>query len=186
MTTPSPSKLSLILLTVAAFAVPALADSQARIVRLSDVQGSVELDKNTGSGFEKAFVNLPIIQGTELRTGKSGRAEVEFEDGSSMRLAPNTTLQFSKLALSDSGQRVSELNLVEGMAYVNWLGKDQFSLNFSRESISLDHAAHFRVDTSTDTADLAVFKGNIDVDGPNGKLSVEKKKTATFDVADNA
>ena len=185
MTTPSPSKLSLVLLTVAAFAVPALADSQARIVRLSDVHGSVELDKNTGSGFEKAFVNLPIVQGSELRTGTSGRAEIEFEDGSSMRLAPNTTLQFSKLSLSDSGQRVSEINLVEGMAYVNWLGKDQFSLNFSREKISLDRAAHFRVDTSSDGADLAVFKGDVDVDGPNGQLSVEKKKTATFDVADN-
>src|SRR5215467_5800019 len=107
MTTPSPFRLSLVLLTVAAFAVPALADSQARIVRLSDVQGSVEMDKNTGSGFERAFVNLPITQGAELRTGKSGRAEIEFEDGSSLRLTPNTTLQFSKLSLTDSGQRVS-------------------------------------------------------------------------------
>jgi hypothetical protein len=185
MTTPSPSKLSLILLTVAAFAVPALADSQARIVRLSDVHGSVELDKNTGSGFEKAFVNLPIIQGSELRTGTTGRAEIEFEDGSSMRLAPNTTLQFNKLSLSDSGQRLSEINLVEGMAYVNWLGKDQISLNFSREKISLDRAAHFRLDTSTESADLAVFKGDVAVVGPNGQLSVEKKKTVSFNVADN-
>ena len=185
MTTSSPSKLSLILLTVAAFAVPALADSQARIVRLSDVHGSVELDKKTGSGFEKAFVNLPIIQGAELRTGVSGRAEIEFEDGSSMRLAPNTTLQFDKLSLSDSGKRVSAVNLVEGMAYVNWLGKDQLSLNFSREKVSLDRAAHFRVDASNDAADLAVFKGDVAIDGPNGQLSVDKKKTATFDVADN-
>ena len=185
MTTSSQSRLSLILLTVAAFAMPALADSQARIVRLSDVQGSVELDKNTGSGFERAFVNLPITQGTELRTGVSGRAEVEFEDGSSMRLTPNTTLQFSKLSLSDSGQRISEINLVKGMAYVNWLGKDDLSLNFSREKISLDRAAHFRIDTSNEMADLAVFKGEVNVDGPSGQQSVEKKKTATFDVADN-
>ena len=185
MTTPSPSRLSLILLTVAAFAVPALADSQARIVRLSDIQGSVELDKNTGSGFEKAFVNLPITQGTELRTGVSGRAEIEFEDGSSMRLTPSTTIQFSKLSLSDSGQRVSEINLVEGMAYVNWLGKDSLSLNFSREKISLDRSAHFRVDASTELANLAVFKGDVNVQGPGGELSLEKKNTATFDVADN-
>jgi len=31
-------------------ALPALADSQARIVRLSDVHGSVQIDKNTGLG----------------------------------------------------------------------------------------------------------------------------------------
>jgi hypothetical protein len=166
-------------------ALPALADSQARIVRLSDVQGSVQIDKNTGLGFESAFVNLPITQGTQLRTGDRGRAEVEFEDGSSLRLTPNTTVEFNKLGLSDSGKRISGVHLVEGMAYINWLGKDDFSLNFSHETVAVDRAAHFRVDTSSQVANLAVFKGDVDVDGPNGKLSVEKKKTATFDVAEN-
>ncbi len=102
-----------------------------------------------------------------------------------MRLTPNTTVQFSKLGLSDSGKRISEINLVQGMAYVNWLGKDDVSLNFSHETISLNRSAHFRVDTSAQVADLAVFKGDVDVEGPSGKLAVEKKKTATFDVADN-
>ncbi|MGC1451897.1 MAG: FecR family protein [Candidatus Sulfotelmatobacter sp.] len=170
----------------ALMALPALADSQARIVRLSDVQGSVQIDKNTGLGFENAFLNLPITQGTQVKTRDRGRAEIEFEDGSTLRLTPNTTVEFSTLGLSDSGKRISVINLVEGMAYVNWLGKsgDEFSLNFSREKISLDHAAHFRVDTSPQVSDLAVFKGNVDVDGSAGKVVVEKKKTATF-VADN-
>ncbi|HKF01642.1 MAG TPA: FecR family protein [Candidatus Sulfotelmatobacter sp.] len=185
MTAPSPLKLSLVFCAVAVFAVPALAESQARIVRLSDVQGSVQIDKNTGLGFENAFVNLPITQGVHLKTGATGRAEVEFEDGSSMRLTPNTTVEFSKLNLTDAGQRVSEVNLVDGMAYVNWLGKDDFALNFSREKVSLDRAAHFRVDTSTEMANLAVFKGDVDVQGPNGNLAVAKKKTATFDAAND-
>ena len=58
---PSASRLSLILFTAASItsAVPASAASQVRIVRLSDVQGSVQIDKNTGLGFENAFLNLP-------------------------------------------------------------------------------------------------------------------------------
>ena len=190
MSKPSLSRSSMILLAVAAcalLALPALADSQARIVRLSDVQGSVQIDKNTGLGFENAFLNLPITQGAQVRTHDRGRAEIEFEDGSTLRLTPNTTVEFSTLGLSDSGKRTSVINLVEGMAYVNWLGKsgDQFSLNFSREKISLDHAAHFRVQTSTQVTKLAVFKGDVDVDGPAGKVTVEKKKTANFDANDN-
>ena len=188
MPTPSPSKDTTLLLALAAcvlVALPAFADSQIRIVRLSDVQGSVQIDKNTGAGFESAFVNLPITQGTQLRTGDRGRAEVEFEDGSSLRLTPNTTVEFSKLALSDSGKRLSSIHLVQGMAYVNWLGKDDLAVDFSREKLGIDHAAHFRLDASTQTANLAVFKGDVDVEGPNGKLSVEKKKNASFDVADN-
>ena len=165
--------------------LPALADSQARIVRLSDVQGSVEIDKNAGVGFEHAFANLPITQGVKLRTGANARAEIEFEDGSSLRLTPNTMVEFSRLALADSGKRQSQVNLVEGMAYVNWLGKDELSLNFSRETVSIDHSAHFRVDTSTEAANLAVFKGDVNVNGPSGNLKVEKKKTATFDTAND-
>jgi hypothetical protein len=102
-----------------------------------------------------------------------------------MRLAPNSAVEFSKLGLSDSGKRVSEVNLTQGMAYVNWLGKDSFDLNFSHEKLALDHSAHFRVDTSSQIANLAVFKGDVQVDGPNGQLNREKKKTATFDVAAN-
>jgi hypothetical protein len=190
MSKPSLSRSSMILLAVAAcalLALPALADSQARIVRLSDVQGSVQIDKNTGLGFENAFLNLPITQGAQVRTHDRGRAEIEFEDGSTLRLTPNTTVEFSTLGLSDSGKRMSVINLVEGMAYVNWLGKsgDQFSLNFSREKISLDHAAHFRVQTSAQIAKLAVFKGDVDVDGPAGKVTVEKKKAASFYANDN-
>jgi hypothetical protein len=187
MPAPSRSTFALVVLVAAVCAVlalPALADSQARIVRLSDVQGSVQIDKNTGLGFERAFVNLPITQGTKLRAGANGRAEIEFEDGSSLRLTPNTTVEFNKLALADSGKRLSQLNLVDGMAYVNWLGKDHLTVNFSRETIALDHAAHFRVDTSTQAANLAVFKGDVNVEGPSGKVSVEKKRTATFDTGD--
>src|SRR5580704_1058133 len=138
------SRFGMVLLTAAGctvLALPALADSQARIVRLSDVQGSVQIDKNTGLGFENAFLNLPITQGTQLKTRDRGRAEIEFEDGSTLRLTPNTTVEFSTLGVNDSGKRISEVNLVEGMAYVNWLGKDSFILNFSREKISLDQAA---------------------------------------------
>jgi ferric-dicitrate binding protein FerR (iron transport regulator) len=167
----------MVVLTVAAcalLALPALADSQARIVRLSDVQGSVQIDKNTGLGFENAFLNLPVTQGAQIKTHDRARAEVEFEDGSTLRLTPNTTVLFSTLGLSDAGKRISVINLVEGMAYVNWLGKDEVTLNFSREKLTLDHAAHFRVDTSTEVANLAVFKGDINVDGPAGALVVPK------------
>src|SRR6187200_192790 len=79
--------------------VPALAESHARIVRLSDVQVSVMIDRNTGDGFEKAFLNMPVTEGMALETKDGGRAEVEFEDGSVIRISPDTKLAFSELSL---------------------------------------------------------------------------------------
>jgi hypothetical protein len=187
MTNPSlpGSRITLVLLTAMAcalFALPALAGSQARIVRLSDVQGSVQIDKNTGLGFESAFLNLPVMQGAQLRTRGSGRTEIEFEDGSTMRVGPNTAVEFSTLGVSDSGQRVSEVTLTEGLVYVNWLDKGVFTLNFSREKVTLDHPAHFRVDALPEIVKFAVFKGSVDVEGPAGKTTVVQKKMAEFDV----
>jgi hypothetical protein len=189
---PALNKLSLRPTIIAALAcalsaLPAMADSQVRIVRLSDVQGTVQIDKNSGLGFERAFANLPVTQGTELRTLENGRAEVEFEDGSTLRLAPGTTVNFSRLALSDASNRLSTVNLVEGKAYINWLGKtgDEFTLNFSSEKVELKQAAHFRVENSLGMAELANFKNAVEVAGPSGMIKVEKDRTATFDVNDN-
>jgi FecR protein len=166
----------------ALLALPALAASQARIVRLSDVHGSVQMDKNTGLGFERAFLNLPITQGVQLQTSASGRAEIEFEDGSTLRLAPDSKVEFSTLGLSDSGQRISVVNLIEGMAYVNWMSKsDAFTLNFSSEKVELNHPAHVRAETTPTLSKFAVFKGDVEVTSPSGKVMVSKKKMATFD-----
>jgi hypothetical protein len=169
------------------YALPASADSQVRIVRISDVQGGVQIDKNSALGFERAFDNLPIVQGTQLRTLDNGRAEVEFEDGSTLRITPGTTVVFSALSLSDSGGRSSSVNLVQGRAYVNWLGKsgDEFTLTFSGGKVDLHESAHFRVSNSSRTAELASFKNAVEVTGPSGVVKVEKNKEVAFDLNDN-
>jgi len=168
-------------------ALPALAESQARIVRLSDVKGTVQIDKNSGLGFENAFANLPITQGTQLRTRDNGRAEIEFEDGSTVRIIPNTTVEFSRLGLSDEGKRISAIKLVEGRAYVNWLGKsgDEFTLNFSQERVSLGQAAHFRVASSSSLSEVASLKSDLEVLGPSGAVKVGKNRIVSFDAEDN-
>ena len=166
-------------------AVPSFADSQARIVRLSQVDGDVQIDRNTGQGYEKAFINLPVIQGAKLRTGQGARAEIEFEDGSTLRITPGSVLEFPELALRDSGGRASNVELQEGTAYLNFKGdkREEFSLGFGRERIIVAKPAHLRVEVKGASATLAVFKGNVGVDGSSGKVEVEKKHSATFDLA---
>jgi len=166
--------------------MPALADSQARIVRLSDVEGTVQIDRNTGQGYEKAFLNMPITEGTKLWAKDDGRAEVEFEDGSVARITPDTKIEFSQLSLRESGSKNTNVKLEEGTAYVNFTGQknSELSLNFARETVRLTHAAHFRVDLEDTDATLAVLKGDVEVEGPSGTVEVGKKQTATFDLAD--
>jgi hypothetical protein len=167
--------------------VSALADSNARIVRLSSVEGSVQIDRGTGEGFEKAFLNMPITEGVRLSTAEDGRSEVEFEDGSTIHLTPGTILQFTELSLRSSGAKVSTVDLQQGKAYFNIRENrgDEFTVTFEHEKVELSSAVHFRVDLNNDKATLAVFKGNVKVAGPSGEVEVGKKDAVTFDLSDN-
>ncbi len=185
MSTRKIATLFALVVLVSGLAVPSFADSQARIVRLSQVDGDVQIDRNTGQGYEKAFVNLPITQGTKLRAGQNARAEIEFEDGSTLRITPGTMVEFSELALRDSGARASTLNLQTGTAYLNFKGNksaQEFLLSFGREKLTLAKPAHLRVELKDTDATLAVFKGDVEVQGASGGVEVEKKHSATFDL----
>jgi hypothetical protein len=166
-------------------AVSSFADSQVRIVRLSQVEGNVQIDRNTGQGYEKAFLNLPITQGVKLRANAEGRVEIEFENGSTLRIIPGTVIEFPELSLRDSGAKVTAVKLQEGTAYVNFNGAkdDEFILGFGREKVALTHSVHLRIAMGDTDARLAVFKGDVEVAGPSGTVQVGKKQTATFDLA---
>lgn len=167
--------------------VPVFADSHVRAVRLSDAQGAVQIDRNTGQGFENAFLNLPLTQGAKIRTQERGQAAVEFEDGSTVRLAPNTTVELPQLLLRDSGVKFSTVNVEEGTAYVDFLGtKDNIvEVTFARESLTLTKAVHLRVEMVDVNATVAVFKGEASITGPQGTAEVNKNHTADFDLLDD-
>ncbi len=177
----------LAVLVAALLVISASGESRARIVRLSGVQGGVQIDRATGQGYEKAFLNLPVVEGSKLKTGSDGRAEVEFEDGSTLRLAPSGQVDFTHLALGDNGQKLSTLKLISGTMYVNVHASkgDQLQVNFGRESVTLTDPAHFRIDLADTEATLAVFKGKVSGTGPSGQFEVAERRSATFDLANN-
>lgn len=182
--------LTLVALICTALVIPSFSDSTARIVRLSQVDGGVEIDRNSGKGFEKAFLNLPITQGMKLKTGFDGRAEVEFEDGSAIRITPDTVISFADLSLRDSGAKVSTITLQEGTAYVNFLANkndqgEELTLIFGRQKMVLTEAVHLRVQMNDADATVAVFKGEAKISAPDGEVAVEKNKTVNFDLSND-
>ena len=178
-----------------ALAIPASANSKARIVRLSDVQGTVQIERAPGDGFDQAFMNLPVIEGTKIKTGKDGRAEIEFEDGSALRLAPGSEISFASLSLGDEGQKLNTVDLLAGTVYADLHLKsayekktgDQFQLNFSHESLTVQQSAHFRAELAGSAhATLAVFKGKVRATGPSGLFDLADKRSATISFAKDA
>ena len=164
-------------------ATPSSAVSNVRIVRLSEHKGTVLLDRNTGNGFEPAVVNMPIVEKSRLMTG-DGVAEVEFEDNSSLRLAPNSMVEFPQLERLAAGTTASSARLVKGMVYVSLLKTrgNEFNLLFGQQKLELPPASHIRLQVDGTEARLAVLDGTLRIDGPSGAMDVSKNRTITFNL----
>lgn len=165
------------------FALPLLADSHVRIVRLSLVDGDVQLDKADGRGFGTAYVNMPIVHQSKL-WARDGQAEVELEDGSSIRLTPDTIVAFNDLSLDNNGGRNTSVELQQGTGYfdIRYRDSDHFQLDFGRDRISLDKAARFRVNVDKHDFEVAVLSGEIEVENASSaEVAVKKGETIRLD-----
>jgi FecR protein len=157
--------------------------SNVRIVRLSQVKGAVQMDRNTGHGFEATLANLPIVEHSRLQT-EMGVAEVEFEDNSTLRIGPGSMVEFTELDRLTDGGTVSSVRLVKGTAYVSLLKTkgNQFNLLFGEKRLPLPPASHIRLQVDGAKAALAVLDGTVRIDGSEGPADVSKKETVNFEL----
>lgn len=160
--------------------------SKVRIVRLSMVKGAVEINRDGTRGFEKAIANLPVVEKNQIRT-EMGIAEVEFEDNSSLRLTPNTEVEFPELDRTAGGATASSVHVIQGTVYVSLMKPEnskaplnEFAVEFGNRKMTLEPASHVRLDVEGATSKLAVLDGSVQVDGAGGAMNVGKKKTVTF------
>jgi FecR protein len=163
---------------------PVSANSKVRIVRLSEVKGQVQLDRLTGKGFEGAMANLPVIEGSKLKT-EDGVAEVEFEDNSTVRLAQNSVVEFPRLELLPTGAKASTINVLQGTVYVSLVNTkgNEFSVKFGpNDTMNLPPDTHVRLQLTSTEAMVAVMHGDALIEQPSGSTTVGKNKTATFNL----
>src|SRR5579871_3551509 len=161
--------------------------SHARIVRISYVQGEVRLD--SGRGYESVTMNVPVMEHNRLQTFSDGWAEVQMEDGSIVRLAPDTMIYFTELGRLSSGGTSTTIDLDQGEAELKILkhnGSD-FQVTVNNKTIALVNPGFFRLtSTNDDPLELAVWKGDLSVhDGESGEnVAVRKNETFVLDPDD--
>ncbi|HZE25408.1 MAG TPA: FecR family protein, partial [Blattabacteriaceae bacterium] len=164
-------------------------DSQARIVRISYVEGDVRLDN--GHGYESATMNVPLTEGNWLQTGRDGWAEVQLEDGSLIRLAPDSVIAFTQLARASSGATLTTVDLDQGEAEFKVAKHDDgdFNVTVKKNAIALTHSGSFRVtSTNANPLEVAVLKGEVSVSDTDngGEVAVKKNESFVLDPNDPA
>ncbi len=167
----------------AVVSVGAQAESHVRIIRLSYIDGSVQMDRATGQGLERAILNTPVTEGVLLVTGNDGLAEVEFENNSTVRVGENSEVRFSKLVVNDAGAKVNEVELVKGTVYFDTKSSkdDIYRADVGNTAFLVHRDTQLRLSDDSGEPKLSVLKGEVELESQSHGVKVGKKETLTVD-----
>lgn len=147
------------------FVSSALADtpSHARAVRLSFIEGTVIVRRPGSPKWSRAALNMPIEQGVSIATARRSIAEVQFENGSTLRLDELSRVDFAQMGITPESGYINHLKLAVGVTTVNIIPKrhDEYVLSAYGASIVPHGKTEFRADLSHGHVRVEVFKGRV-------------------------
>ncbi len=141
----------------------------ARAVRLSSVDGQVQVAQGNQVLASPALPNTPLFEGTQISTADDGRAEIQLEDGSVARISPNSSLTLATLG-QQGNTTDTDLVLNSGLGYFEIQGNSstsQIRIHFSDSVATASGFTVLRVNLDYPPGEVAVFSGNVHVDGGN-------------------
>jgi hypothetical protein len=133
-------------------------DNYMRLARLSYLEGHVSYQHISDVDWSAASVNFPLEPGDRIYTGRDGRAEMQFDDGSAFRLAENT--DFEILSLKDD---LIQVRILVGLATLTAAGSVDFEIDTPAAAFNTLRKGVYRFDVveSGDT-DAIVRKGYLE------------------------
>jgi hypothetical protein len=118
-----------------------------------------------------------------------GRAEVELEDQTTIRLGPGSVIAFPRLELLPSGTKVFTVRGVRGTIYVSLMPDyiidskgNEFEVAFGQQQLFLKPSGHVRLEMDRKEARLVMRDGKGQVNGPFGSMELARKRTFTFNL----
>ncbi|HXJ91996.1 MAG TPA: FecR family protein [Terriglobia bacterium] len=152
--------------------------SHVRIVRLSFVEGTVTLLRPGSTNWANAAVNTPIEEGFQILTDKASFAEVQFENGSSVRVGELSLLKFDQLGRTESGDLLNKVTLDHGYGTVTARPENAavFEVRAGDATFTPQGKAEFRVDLDQGKIRVEAFKGSVDVASPESSTTLVRNE----------
>jgi len=160
---------------------PSVGAGPIRLARFSYVKGNVTWRTSDGAAWSPASVNLPIRQGAQVWVTGGGRAEVQFDDGSLLRLGNGAVVTLQTL-FSDADGEFTELQMSEGLSTLELrASRSIYQVNTPLVSIKSEGPSRVRIGVDSDV-EVAVQRGRAAVEGSGHKTVLEAG--SYLDIAD--
>ena len=188
------SQLFIFSVAVLALVLPVVAtESESIYGHVSFVEDQATIIRLDG-GKDNAVLNLPLVPGDTIVTGSNGRCELQFDNGTVIRLDKNTSLRITTVQAPtlSSRSKVTTLHLLQGQLYTlpQTYGREMFQIITPNAAVKLESRTaatiRFNADLSTslfsDAGKFAVLYG---ADGRSLKKLKVKSGQAYVIHADN-
>ena len=152
-------------------AVDPKTEGPVRMARFAYIKGDVTWRPDSSASWSKATNNLPLRQGAEITVNEGGRADLQFDDGSSLRLG-NGAVVVLKVLFSDNKGEFTEIAVNDGLATLHSRHSDavyQVDTPMASVKFSGESQVRFGVDGGSE---IAVQEGSASVEGSAGKTTV--------------
>src|SRR5688572_20512327 len=118
---------------------------KARVVRVSLIDGEVNLKRHGNQDWERTRLNYPVVEGDTLATGKDSRLEIQVDSRNFVRLTANTIMRI--VTLRDEGIAMS---VVEGTAIVRLAkfdkSREYFEIDAPKTTLAAEKTGLYRLD----------------------------------------
>jgi hypothetical protein len=160
----------------------------ARYARIGGAEGTVEVQITAFDSWTAAERNAPLPESARLRTGAASKVEVELDEGSALRLAPNSEAELSDYARLSTGQRVTLVSIPRGLAYLSGAteGRDALTIALPGAQLTFNGAARVRVEVQEQWSAIAVLKGAARFSSPAADLELREGQTTRVEPANPA
>lgn len=149
------------------------AEGPVRLARISYLQGDVTWRPDDSAEWSPGTVNLPLRQGAQIWVSNGGRAEIQFDDGSLLRLGNNGVATLQTL-YSDSEGEFTEIKLTDGLAALRLKHeRSVFQVDTPLVSVKSTGPSALRVGVG-DGVEVGVRSGSAMVEGTQGKADLQR------------
>ena len=150
-------------------------EETARVVRISLLGGDVSLRRAGSKEWEKATLNLPLVEGDRLATGAGARVEIQIDARNFVRLGEYATLDI--VTLREEGVALS---LPEGTATLRLArfdnDREYFEIDAPKTTLAAEQKGAYRLDVAQN--------GNVRVTVRDGGRARLYSETSGFTLRD--
>lgn len=142
-----------------------------RLARVSYLTGPVTWRPSSNDDWSSASTNLPLRQGAQVWVKGGSRSELQFDDGSTLRLGGGAVCSLPTMYSDDRGE-FTEIKLNSGLATLHLRNKlSEYQVDTPLSSVKCYGPAEVRVGVGK-TVEVACLAGRADIDGQQGTTAL--------------